>query len=132
MSTTTRTRKTAKPSRLSAEQLAVCEARAILATVEEQATAEIARQGIAYPDGLSFDDEVALDVRCHDIREGCGVFLARAAVKAAERAVVAWCIEHAKRYSPAHAATLTDMHARAEKSVVYWPRLVELAMRLAA
>ena len=131
MPTTTRTRKPAK-SRLSAEQIAVCEARAILATVEEQATAEIARQGIAYPDGLSFEDEVALDVRCHDIREGCGVYLARAAVKAAERAVVAWCIEHAKRYSPAHAALLTDMHARAETSVVYWPKLVELAMKLAA
>ena len=131
MSTTTRTRKPAK-SRLSAEQIAVCEARAILATVEEQATAEIARQGIVYPDGLSFDAETALDIRCHDIREGCGVYLARAAVKAAEKVVVAWCIEHAKRHSPAHAALLTDTQARAEKSVVYWPRLVELAMKLAA
>ena len=120
MHTTTRTRKPAK-SRLSAEQIAVCEARAILATVEEQATAEIARQGIAFTDGMAFDDEVALDVRCHDIREGCGVFLARAAVKAAEKVVVAWCIEHAKRYSPTHAALLVDTQARAERSVVYWP-----------
>ena len=131
MPTTTSTRKPAK-SRLSAEQIAVCEARALYETIKAATDAELAKPENAVTDDMADDAVEALYVRHEEILDGAGYYVAKDALYAAERVVVAWCIEHAKGYSPTHAALLTDMHARAEKSVVYWPRLVELAMKLAA
>jgi hypothetical protein len=130
--TTPTTRRTARKSRLSAEQIAVCEARALFETVKADCIAEDIRRGITYPEGMTLEQETAMDLAAHEIRVERGYYLARRAVVEAERAVVAWCIEHARRYSPAHAALLADVQERAERSAVYGPKLVELAMRLAA
>lgn len=124
-------RRPARKSRLSAEQIAVCEARAIFETVKADCVAEDIRRGLTYPEGMTLEEETAMDLAAHEIRVERGYYLARQAVIAAEKAVVAWCIEHAKRYSPTHAALLVDVQARAERSAVYGPKLVELAMRLA-
>lgn len=131
MSTTTRARKPTK-SRLSAEQIAVCEARALYETIKAATDVELGKPEHAVTDGMTDDAVEALYVRHEQILDAAGYYVAKDALYAAEKVVVAWCIEHAKRYSPDHASLLTDMHEKAKVSVVWWPRLVELAMRLAA
>ena len=131
MPTTTRTRKPAK-SRLSAEQIAVCEARALYETIKAATDAELAKPEHAVTDDMADDAVEALYVRHEEILDAAGYYVAKDALYAAEQVAVAWCIEHAKRFRPARAEALDVMHARAETSVVYWPKLVEIAMKLAA
>ena len=108
MPTTTRARKSTK-SRLSAEQIAVCEARALYETIKAATDIELAKPEHAVTDDMADDAVEALYVRHEEILDAAGYYVAKDALYAAERAVVAWCIEHAKRYSPEHEALLTDM-----------------------
>lgn len=53
-------------------------------------------------------------------------------LRQAERAMVAWCIDHAKAFAPQHAQTLSDLAEKAPRRPMYWTKLVDLAARLAA
>lgn len=131
MPTTTRARKPAK-SRLSAEQIAVCEARALYETIKAATDIELAKPENVVTDDMADDVAVALYVRHEEILDAAGYYVAKDALYAAEQVVVAWAIRYAKRFRPAHAEALDVMHEKARVSVVWWPRLVEIAMKLAA
>lgn len=115
-----------------ATQEAYFRARALFETVRETCCAEDVRRGLIYREEMSDFEKETFEMGLVAVREEAGYYLARAAMQEAEKEMVAWSVEHAKRYSPAHAGMIEELHTKAAKSAVYWPRLVDIAARLAA
>lgn len=64
-----------------------------------------------------------------EFREAAGHYRVRQELRNAEKALVEWAVEEAKKHSPTHAADLEEMKARAWRRPAKWEELVAICFR---
>ena len=117
---------------LPATQHAYLFALAAVDTCRAAVAAETTRRGFDVVDGMTDEAEMACYVGEETVKEELGYYRLLGLKAEAEKAMVAWAMDHACAFSPAHEATIRDLHTRAARSVVYWSKLVDVSVRLAA
>ncbi len=120
------------PATLHPTQSAYALAKALYDASHEAYRVECVERGATFLEGASSaEDDVVLDLQeqIHEELEMTRIF---DALRGAEEAMVAWSAEHTSALHPDHAATIADTVKRARGSAKHWPRVVDLAFRLAA
>lgn len=119
-------RTTSKATKFHATQIAYMATRAAYETAIAAHVAECRSLGL-----YDRDDDAAFDAQ-EDISEKHGTSRLWQAMREAERAMVAWSVDHAKKFAPKQAALVDDLAELVERHPMYWDQLVDIAARLAA
>ncbi len=126
-----KTRAAKLSNKLHPTQLAYAAAKATYDANLEAYRVACAERGATFIEGASSaEDDVVLDLQeqIHVELEMTRIF---EELRAAEEAMVARSSKHTAAIHPDHAATIADTVKRARGSAKHWPRVVDLAFRLA-
>ena len=121
-----------KKPHLSPEQTAYLTALAIVRALTETAKSRFAAEKLGITRDMPRATTERVFLRREQIEAEIGLYDAKRALRAAEEAMVRWGVEHACRFSPAHATVLRETEQKAKRSLAHWDRLVAIVVKLAA